>query len=228
MKNGAMILIALVALGINVPAQDKQKFAQAQKANSAALRQYTWKSRTELKLKGESKNIKLEQVRYDIDGKLQKTAIGGSPQPQPGSQPSGGRLRGRVKEKVIENKKEEFAELMQNLAGLVLSYVHMTPDQIQAFSQNATIAPEQDGSLLIKGSNVLQQGDSLSVRVDSQTMMMRRVEIMTSLEKKPVHFVAEFQSLSNGPTHMARGTLQYPEKGVEVVIDNYEYQRVGS
>ena len=60
--------------------QSAPSFADSQKANAAALRQYSWKSRTELKLKGESKNVKIEQVRYDLNGKLQKTPAGGAPQ----------------------------------------------------------------------------------------------------------------------------------------------------
>jgi hypothetical protein len=61
-------------------AQDKgPSFAESQKANAQALRQYSWKSRTEIKLKGESKNVTLEQVRYDENGKLQKTPIGAPP-----------------------------------------------------------------------------------------------------------------------------------------------------
>jgi hypothetical protein len=226
MKYRAIILIGLLAMASTAPAQDKQKFAQAQKANSEALRQFTWTSRTELKLKGESKNVKLEQVRYDVDGKIQKTAVGGTPPAQPSSEPSRG-LRGRAKAKIIENKKEEFAELMQNLAGLALSYVHMTPNQIQAFAQNATIASAKDGSGIIKGSSVLQPGDSVTVFVDPQTLMIRRVEILSSLEKKAVHLLADFQDLNNGPTHAARAKLQYPEKGIELTIDNYEYRRAG-
>ena len=62
-------------------AQGGAPFAESQKANAQALRQYTWKSRTELKLKGESKSVKLEQVRYDLNGKLQKTPIGAPPRP---------------------------------------------------------------------------------------------------------------------------------------------------
>ena len=77
----AVVLIAL-ASGL-VLAQEPPSFAASQKANAQALRQYSWKSRTELKLKGESKNVKLEQVRYDLDGKLQKTPLGGSPQAAP-------------------------------------------------------------------------------------------------------------------------------------------------
>ncbi len=84
MKQYFFILAAIGFLFVtNVSdAQDKGEFAEAQKQNSGALKQYTWKSRTEIKMKGESKNVKVEQVRYDIDGKRQKTEIGGSPEPQ--------------------------------------------------------------------------------------------------------------------------------------------------
>ena len=71
-----LLIGAWIAVAPSIFGQHKEQFAQAQKDNSTALKQYTWKSRTELKLKGESTNVKLEQVRYDIDGKLQKTDIG--------------------------------------------------------------------------------------------------------------------------------------------------------
>jgi hypothetical protein len=112
---GAWIALAPLLFG-----QQKEQFAQAQKDNSAALKKYTWKSRTELQLKGESKNVKLEQVRYDLDGKLQKTDIGAPATEQRTEQTSrrGRRGRGRAKEKIIEKKKNEFAELMQALGQL--------------------------------------------------------------------------------------------------------------
>ena len=66
--------------------------AEAQQENKAALREYTWQSRTEIKLKGESKNVKVEQVRYDLDGALQKTPIAGTDE-QPEQEATGGRRR---------------------------------------------------------------------------------------------------------------------------------------
>src|SRR5437868_5656313 len=111
--------VALVALcSAMVLAQDnvQPSFAESQKANAQTLRQYSWKSRTEIKLKGESKNVKLEQVRYDADGKVQKTPIGTPPAAAPAS-PQGGR-GGRMKAKGIENKKEEVGEVMKGLGQL--------------------------------------------------------------------------------------------------------------
>ena len=226
------ILGASIALTSLVFAQQKEQFAKAQKENSAVLKQYTWKSRTEIKMKGESKSVTVEQVRYDLDGKQQKTPIGEPPQ-QEAQQESGRRGRrggGRVKNKVIENKKEEFAELMKSLAQLVGSYAHMPPDKMQAFAQNATVAQGQGQSgneVLIQGSNAMVPGDTMSVWIDPASFGMRRLEIHTSFEDKPVHFTGEFEAVKDGPTYPAQLTLEYPDKEVELTVENHDYQKLG-
>ena len=219
-----------IALASPLFGQHKEQFAQAQKENSAALEQFTWKSRTELKLKGESKNVNLEQVRYDIDGKLQKTAIGAPPQEQPKERSSrrGRRGRERVKEKIIENKKEEFAELMQGLAQLAGSYAHMPPEGLQKFAQNAGIGQGEgplQGTVQIRSGDVLHAGDLMSVWVDPASYNMRQVEIHSIYEEKPVTVTVEFRSVADGPTYPARSTLSYPDKEIELTVENYDYER---
>jgi hypothetical protein len=204
--------VVLVSLcSAMVLAQDKVQpsFAESQKANAQMLRQYTWKSRTEIKVKGESKNVKLEQVRYDANGKLQKTPIGAPPAA-----------------KVIENKKEEFGELMQGLGQLVASYGQLPPDKLQAFKATATTGRGEgalQGTAQIQGLNVLEQGDSMTIWIDPASQMMRRVEIKTIYDKKPATLVADYQSVPNGPTYMARAVLTYPEKNVELTVDNSDH-----
>jgi len=232
-RSVVLVLGASLALAPGVFGQHKEQFAQAQKENSAALKQYTWKSRTELKMKGESKNVKLEQVRYDLDGKQQKTAIGAPPQ-QEAKQETGRRGRrrggGRMKEKIIDKKKGEFAELMKGLGQLVGSYAHLPPDKMQAFAQSATVAQGQGESgdqVLIQGSNALVAGDTMSIWIDPASYGMRRIEIHTSFEGKPVHFTGEFQALTDGPTYPARLKLEYPDKEVELTVESYDYQKLG-
>ena len=232
---GRRLLIALVLAASSqlgpVAAQDKAAFAAAQSANTKLLHQYTWTSRTELKLKGESKKVTLEQVRYDATGALQKTPLpGGTPEPKAAPAPPPGRRGGRVKAKVIENKKEEFAELLQNVVGLVKSYAHMPPEKLQAFMAGAKSQPgtgELQGALHISGGNAMQPGDSLAIWIDPKTMMMRRVEVRSAFEEKPVLLTVAFQSAADGPTHPGKVTLAYPDKQVEVIVDNYDYKRLG-
>ncbi len=210
------------------PVDMKEKFAQAQKENQAALQRFTWKSRTELMLKGESKKVKVEQVRYGADGQQQKITIEES-SPQPQEQGGGGRRGARVKQKVIENKKEEFGELMQNLVVVATSYTHIPPDKMQAFLKNAQISlgkAPYEGTLQITGTGALTPEDSLTFWIDKQSLTFRRIEINTVLDKKPVHMVAEYTQMTNGPSFMSRATLDYPEKEIHVTVDNYDHQQI--
>lgn len=232
MNKRFIITLALFACPFFAMAQQetpdtKQKFAEAQKENAAAMHHFTWKSRTELKLKGESKKVKVEQVRYGSDGQLQKITLEES-SPQPAAQKSR-RRGGRVKEKVIENKKEEFAELMQKLVVVAQSYGNIPPDQMQAFLKNAKFtmgSGPQEGTVQISGKGALNPDDSMNIWIDKQTLMMRRIEISTVLDKKPVQMTSEYMQMTNGPCFQSKATLQYPEKEIEVTVDNFEQQQL--
>ena len=57
---------------------EQQKLAAAKQAaalNQKALRSYSWVEKTELSLKGEVKNTKVDMCRYGPDGKVQKTPV---------------------------------------------------------------------------------------------------------------------------------------------------------
>ena len=84
----------------------KQSLAQGQ----ALIRKYEWVETTIISLKGEEKARKQNRVYYGADGKLQKTPIGETaPPPQQASGGrGGGRGRGKVKEQIVENKKEDM------------------------------------------------------------------------------------------------------------------------
>ena len=201
----------------------KQKFVKAQKANAAALRKYTWKSRTEMTLKGETKMVKVEQVVFDASGQQQKTLLEQSP--KEGEQQGGG--GGRLKKKMIAKKKKEMSEMLQNLAKLVTSYAHIPPEQMQSFMKNALFGMGQgtyEGTIKVTGQNAVQAGDTMSFWIDKQSFMMRRVEIDTALEKKPVHVLADYESAPNGPTYQFKATLEYPKEKIQVVIENFDYQ----
>jgi len=217
------LAVVFLAAGLGLRAQQpdmKQRFSHAQKSNAAAQRQYTWMSRTELLLKGESKNVKVESVRYNNQGQLEKTVVESTPQ----QQDSGG---GRLKQRIVDKKKGEFKELMEGLGGLAQSYAHLTPEQMQALVQSASISQgqgEMQGTLRVQGTNVVVDGDTMTLWVDPQTFLFRQVQIDSVYDKKPMNLTVEFQALPNGPTVSARTTLDYPDKKVQVVIENSDYK----
>ena len=213
----AVLLLATAAL----PFQMDQQFSQAQQQNAMALRQYAWKSRTEIQRGGETKNVQLAYMRYDINGSVQKTPISSTPQAQ---LPTRG-IRGLIAQKKMEN----FMGTMEGLGALAKSYADLPPSAMQRFMASAMVAPEmgqQQKLFRITGTGLLQPGDSMTIWIDAVTRKQRRVEIHTSLERKPVTIVSDFQDLQAGPTYVARSIIEYPTEELRVFTENFEYQRV--
>jgi hypothetical protein len=81
------------------------------------------------------------------------------------------------------------------------------------------------GSIQIQMQNVRQQGDSMTIWIDRQAMLFRRVAITTTYETNPVTVIANYGMLPSGQVYMAQAVLNYPKKEVVVQIDNSNYQR---
>lgn len=193
--------------------------ALGQQENAAALRQYNWKSRTEVRKGGETKSTKLYLTRYAADGTPQQTLLGESSQQIPKFG-----LRGIIARK----KKEDFVELIGELSALARSYGSLPPDRMRRFMAGATATPEttpQARLLRFQGRDVLQIGDSMTVWVDAATRRQRRVEVRTSFDAKPLSIVSEFRDLPGGPTYVARSVVEYPDEGLSVITDNFDYAR---
>jgi hypothetical protein len=215
-------LLALLGAGIVVASEIEQKIAQAQLRNAEQLRQYTWKMRTEVQQGGETKNVQLALMRYDMYGALQKTPMSSTPPPPP----AGRGLRGRI----VEKKRDDVKDTLSRLQALAASYGDLPPSKMQRFMATATVAPEigvQRSWLRATGSDLLERGDSMTLWVDTSTHKMRKVEVRTTLDRMPVRVVSEFQDLADGPTYAGRSVIEYPSERLTVIAENFDYQRAG-
>lgn len=216
----AMPFLMLVVIAISAQMQDGQ-FARAQQENAAALTKYEWRSRTEVQKDGETKKVQLALMRYDSSGKVQKTVISSTPEPD---LPKFG-----LRKVVAQKKVEEFKDRLEALGTLARSYGELPPDQMQRFIATATITPEitaQQKLWRIEGHDVLQAGDLMIVFVDAVSRRQRRIEIQTALEHKPVRIVSEFQDLMPGPTYMAKSQVSYDGNSIVIATENFDYARV--
>ena len=217
-QSGMAILLATTAA---ISSQMDQKLAESRQQNAQALRLYTWKSRTEIRKGGETKNVQVALQRYDLNGTLQKTTISSTPQQQ---LPTRG-IRGLIAQK----KKEDFMEKLDGLGKLAKSYSELRPEVMERFMTTASVTPEvgpQDRLFRVAGGNVLQPGDSMTLWVDAVTRKQRRVEIHTTLDRKSVKIVSEFRDLPMGPTYMARSVVDYPSAELTVITETFDYERV--
>ncbi len=214
-----MLLFSGLIIQAQDPAQLKEMFAHSQQQNAQALKRYTWKSRNEVRKNGESKSTQLFLMRYDALGRLQKSQISGSAPP---AMP-----KGPILGNIAKKKKNDFMELMDALHKKVQAYSHLPPEKMQAFLATATISPRLDeGIIQIQGGNVLQRGDTLSIWLDAKTRKQRRVEINTFLDQHPVIAVIELSNIADGPTYMARTVVDYQKEALQLIAENFDYERV--
>lgn len=195
-----------------------QQFGQAAKANAVALKAYSWKMRVAVTLKGQAKPAKLFQMRYDRDGKLQKTELTAAAPPPPKQRG----LRGRM----LKRKVAEAKEYAADLAELCKGYLAPSAEVLQAFFARATTAQTPGGTLQLSADGVISPGDRLTYEIDAQTHALRRIAFHATLDGDPVDGSVEMSSVpGGGPNYAARTIVKAPGKNLMATIENYEYVR---
>jgi hypothetical protein len=196
----------------------KQSLADSQKR----IRQYEWVETTAISLKGEEKARKQQRVYYGADGKLVKMPIGEAPQKE--AQEGGGRRGGRLKQRIVENKKDEMQEYMERASTLVHQYVPPNPVQIQSAKDKGKMAirPIAQGQVTLEFSDYLLAGDRLGIDVDAAANRLLGLSVATYLDKpeEAVTLNVRMGSLADGTGFTAQTVLEAAAKQIRVVIEN--------
>ena len=216
LKIGAMAIFVTVA----VPAAAQMdmteiasKVSKARQENAIKTRDYSWTQRTEVKVKGEVKSLKTEIVRYTVDGELQKTPIDETSAKKPKG------IRGKVAKKKIGEMKDWMAEL----GGLLKAYSLPTAGNLLDFLNNASVSPDGSGRRL-DATGVVQAGDRMSVWIGADHKMVK-TEVTTQHDGSDVKLMTDHETTPDGLDYVARTTIVVPDKGVEMTVENFSYQR---
>jgi hypothetical protein len=242
LKQMATVVAAVSALSMASLAQAQQAAAPpaAGKADAVAAlklslqqglakaKQYEWVETTIISLKGEEKARKQNRCYYGADGKVQKVSLDQAPaaeQPQGGR---GGRRGARVKEKVVENKKDEMKDYMESAVALIHSYVPPDPAKIQAAKDAGRIAtnPQAGGKVRLVISQYVKPGDALTIDLDAAANQLLGLGINTYLDKpdEPVTLAVQMGALPDGAVYAAQSTLEAKAKNITVVVKNSGYR----
>lgn len=230
----ALVLTGLV-LGFRIspalaqdptPPERVAALKQSMAASQKRLRQYEWIETTVISMKGEEKSRKQQRCYYGADGTLQKVPIEES-----AAAPSGGRRGGRLKQRVVENKKEEMQDYMERASSLVHHYVPPNPDLIES-ARNAgklAIRPGPAGQVGLDFTDYLKQGDRLGIEMDAKANRLLAVNVASYLDgpDDAVTLAVQFGVLEDGTSHVAQSTLDAKAKSVRVVIQNSGYRPIG-
>ncbi len=234
-RSGTMLMLAGALLALSVmpraqtpaPTPSSQDRVAALKKSiqdgQVSLRKYQWIETTVISLKGEEKSRKQQTCYYGADGKMEKVPIVPAPPAPPPPPPPSGR-GSRLKEKVVENKKDEMKDYMEKASALIQQYVPPTPERIQAAKDagRVSVTAPQPGKATISIRDYVQAGDSLVFDVDSATSRLLGVTVKTYLDKPEDTVVlgVQFSTLPDGTNYASQTTLDAKAKNIRVTIQN--------
>jgi hypothetical protein len=191
---------------------------QAAAQNQQALRTYSWLEKTDVVFKGDVKSTKVSSCRYGPDGKVQKSPVSATPEPE---KKRG--LRGRV----VEKKTGEIKEEMGDAVALVHQYLPPDPARIQAAlaAQKVTVVPGP--TTAVRVADYLKPGDALTLTL-RPGQGIQKVDVSSYLETpaEAVTLNVEMQSLPDGTDYPGAIALAVPSSNVEVRIANSNYQKL--
>jgi hypothetical protein len=216
------LVVSAIAMGQDSDVQQKLAAAKQSIAeNQQKLRHYQWTETTQLTLKGDAKPPTQKLCQYGPDGKVQKTAIGAPPQ-----QPSGGRM----KQKVIANKKAEMKDYMQDVQGLLSLYVPPDPQKMQqAYGAGNFSLNPAGGVVNLVFANYAQPGDKLTLTFDPAAKKVTALSVNTYMgeTKDAVTLQVQMGSLPDGTNYAWKTVLSATAKQLVVTTTNANYQKLG-
>ncbi len=215
-----VLLSGIATFPQNTELQEKlAAVKQAAAENKQRLQQYQWIETTQLTLKGDQKPPTQNLCQYGPDGQVQKTPIGPPPQ-----QPSGGRM----KQRIVEKKKEEMQDYMQDVKSVLAMYVPPDPQRMQQAYQagNAAVSPVP-GAVNLVFTNYAQPGDKMTLTFDTTAKKISALSVNTYMgeAKDAVTLQVQMGSLPDGTNYAQQTVLNAAAKELTVTTTNSNYQK---
>jgi hypothetical protein len=193
--------------------------------NKQALAQYSWQETVKIILKGEEKKTEHFEVRQGPDGKPVKTSLDPAEAPQAAS-------GGRLKQRIVAKKKEEYREYADRMKELTGHYVPPDKDAIQeAYAKgNITIIPGGTipGEIKIVIHNYYKPGDTVTLRFDKNQKQLQAISVASWMDdpKDAMNLTVTFAKLPDGTSHVSTVTVEGVAKQLTVNTANSDYQKL--
>jgi len=223
-----MLSASLLAQGAS-PDEQVAALKRSLQESQTGIRKYEWIQTTAISLKGEEKSRDQKRCYYGADGKLQKLPVA-APAPKQAAQAGGGR-GGRVRERVVENKKDEMKEYMEKAVALIQTYVPPDPAKVQAAKDANKMKVqvlEPGKRLRLEFKDYLQPQDLLALELDPAAAQLLTVNVATFLGSAddPVGLTVKFGALADNTSYPAEITLDAKAKNIRVVVSNSGYKPI--
>lgn len=211
------------------PAGQMQALRDSLATSKEQIKAYEWIETIVVQRDGEQKARIQNRVYYGADGKLQKIQVSSTKAQQSGRTPRG--VRGAIRAKVVENKKEELSDYMKAAVRTVKLYIPPDPDQIKKAKEAGKVSftPLEPGKRVrLDFRDYEKPGDTLSMEMDFANSRISGIAVNSYIDDPSdvVTLNGRFQTLPDGVSYPARVVLDAPEKGMTVVVTNSGHRKL--
>lgn len=216
-----VLLCCAVVLAQNPQVEEKlMAIKQNMAMNKQKLAQYTWTETETISIKGNVKDTKTYQVQM-VNGQQQKTLVDNQ------QASSGGGRQGRLKERVIEKKTDEFQEYGQQIGALAKQYTTPNPDRLMQAKQQGNISLQPgSGTVNLVIKSFVKPNDQVTLTISEQTKAPVAIQVNSYLSdpKDAVNITAQFAQLPDGTNHVTTTNIDGVSKQLTVNEQNSNYQ----
>lgn len=113
---------------------------------------------------------------------------------------------------------------LKGLRSLLDQYTLPSAGAVLNFLTTAqTTGPGPEGFLTTAGSNVVMQGDSLTIWTVAATHQMARVSVNSLYQGAAVQMTATFKTLPSGLNYMNYATVDVPAQQLQLLVQNFDF-----
>ena len=225
----ALALLSVGAVESQVSVVQVLQVLQAFQENQKALLAYRWTSRTEIRL-GEPpeqlEHVELFRVQPGAAGRLQRALV---PPPEPEDD---GEPVQEPEPEEIEPAEEIHAADHFDLAELVRAYQNLDSVSLAHLETRAMLWDDpltHPGWTQLEATDVVVEGDSYVLWVESSTLRPRRLEIGVPANgpRAEVHATVEYSDLIVGATYPARTRIvtELDGRPLLLTLTGFDYRR---
>ena len=134
-----------------------------------------------------------------------------------------------MKQRIIEKKKEEMKDYMQDVKGVLAMYVPPDPQRMQQAYQSGNVAfTPAPGVVNLVFTNYAQQGDKMTLTFDSATKKITSLNVDTYMgeQKDKVTLQVQMASLPDGTNYAQQTILNASAKELTVTTTSSNYQKL--
>jgi hypothetical protein len=200
---------------------------QVMKQNEETLKQYSYKRRTEVTVKGKILGTRVDLIRY-VEGRMESVPLESPVRPR--QSPSPRRLRGKIIEDKIARKKKQITEERERLENLLHTY--LSSDAMRTEFEKASISRTGQGrdaaEVKMVATGIVKPADSFTLIWSVANGRPVSIDIRTELDGKPVQLTLEYATVRSGPFYAARTVISSPKSDSAIRIDTFDYNGSGT